>query len=548
MPVVKMGIRRFAGMVGAGRQESVSRLPYVGLDIEGVDGDSIRVEYSPNRPDFGTDYGIARSLKGLMGKAVGLPTYPVSRSATRVDVEKGMARLRPFISCAVVEGLGMDAEDVRQLLSLQEDLHNGIGRRRRLMAIGLHDAGRVVPPVAYCAKPGGFRFTPLGEDREMSISEVLSGTARGAAYSGSLLSMELFPIIIDSAGTVLSFPPIVNGRTTAVGTRTKSVLVEVTGVREETVEDALAIMATTLGEMGGRVRSVKVVTGKESRWTPDLSPNRVPLDEELVREVTGLSLTSAQIRGCLAKSRLGLASGKVLVPRYRTDLLHAVDVAEEVALGYGIDRMTPLYPPSGSPGGFHPFEQLLDRTADVMAESGLIEMMTQELTSRERLFGAFAREGEPSLSVEEPKSSERSVLRDTVLPSLLGALSANVKEEYPQKVFEIGRVFERKGSLAAESWNLACVIAHSHASFTEAKAQLESMLGTLAGASAGTPPVSHWAFSDGRAASIVVGGERMGVIGEVKPEALVAFGLGVPASAFELSLSQLSKRLKYADR
>ena len=128
MPVVRLRSARFSKMVGAPRRRILEKLPYVGLDIEGVEGDTIRVEYSPNRSDFGTDFGIARALRGILGKEVGLPKFPVTSSGITVSFDMRLSKVRPFIACAVATGLSLDDEDVRQMISLQEDLHNGLGR------------------------------------------------------------------------------------------------------------------------------------------------------------------------------------------------------------------------------------------------------------------------------------------------------------------------------------------------------------------------------------------------------------------------------------
>jgi len=140
LPVVRIDLRRFSKMVGADRARVLDRLPFIGLDIEGIDGSSVRVEYSPNRPDYGTDFGIGRSMRGLLGKQTGMPRYLAKPSGFSVLVDRRLAPVRPYIACATVTGLRLDEEDVRQIISLQEDLHNGLGRKRRRVAIGLHDS------------------------------------------------------------------------------------------------------------------------------------------------------------------------------------------------------------------------------------------------------------------------------------------------------------------------------------------------------------------------------------------------------------------------
>ena len=543
LPVVKIDLRRFSRKVGADRRKILERLPYVGLDIESVDGDTVRVEYSPNRPDFGTDFGIARALRGLLGKETGLPRFPVSASGIAVTVDRRLSSVRPYIACAAVNGLHLDEEDVRQIISLQEDLHNGLGRRRRVVAIGLHDLDAVVPPFAYRAVGPSFEFVPLGGQRPMSVGSILSDTPEGRAYGGALPEGRSYPMITDSRGVVLSFPPIINGGTTKVTAKTKRMFIDVTGTNSKACDDVLAVMSTTLAEAGGNLRSVTIGSPRP-RVTPDLSPVELPLDERLVETTLGLDLTRSEMIRCLAKSGLAVKGRRVVGPRYRIDLLHPVDVAEEVALGYGVDRFGPLYPASNRPGRFNHFEEFLDSVSTVMAGSGMIELMTFELTDEDSLYSKFGRPTSAKIAVQNPKSSEHALLRDSLVPPLMASLSSNVKADYPQRVFEVGRTFARVGAGVSESWRLGCLIAHSQSSFTEAKMYLESVCRILSGGEATAAEADHWGFASGRCAVVAVDGTEIGHVGELEPKVVDAFGLGVPVAGFEIDLSALFELLK----
>jgi phenylalanyl-tRNA synthetase beta chain len=531
-------------MVGADRRKILDRLPYVGLDIESVEEDSVRVEYSPNRPDFGTDFGIARALRGLLGKEVGLPKFPTADSGISVSVDPRLSAIRPFIACVTATGLRLDDEDVRQIISLQEDLHNGLGRKRRTVAIGIHNLDAVKQPFSYRAVPSSFKFVPLGGRKPLDIGSILSQTEEGKAYGTVFVRTKLYPVIVDVKGRVLSFPPIINGEATKVTTRTRNLFIDVTSTDRKLGDDVLAVVATTLSEAGARLGTVRIKHARKPRITPDLAPTKVSLDLDLVRSTLGIDLTQREILKSLARSRLGVKGKKAECPRYRVDLLHPVDIAEEVALGYGVDRIGPVYPPSNRPGLFNRFEEFLDSVATVMAGTGMIELMTFELTDEKSLYSKFDRSSSAKISVQNPRTIEHSALRDALLPTLMAALSGNVKSDYPQRVFEIGRVFERTKEGVSESWHLGCLVAHTHSSYTEAKMFLESVCRTITGKEATTPEDQHWAFSSGRCGKVILGGTLLGNVGEVRPESVEAFGLGVPVSGFEVDLTQMFERLK----
>ena len=543
MPVVKIEFARFGRMVGADRKRILDRLPYIGLDIEGIERDSVRVEYSPNRPDFGTDFGIARALKGLLGKEVGLPKFPTTSSGISVSVDRRLSAVRPFIACVTAKGLDLDDEDVRQIISLQEDLHNGLGRKRRRVAIGLHDLDAVKPPLSYRAVDSGFRFIPLGGKKPIPVRSILSNTEEGRAYGGAIPAGGLYPIITDARGTVLSLPPIINGDATRVTSKTKNLFVDVTSTDRRAGDDVLAVLATTLAEAGGKLGTVSIGYAKPT-VTPDLVPVELPLDYEMVRSVLGMNLSQEEITRSLARSRLGVKGKNAVGPRYRIDLLHPVDLAEEVALGYGVDRIGPIYPESRQPGKFDEFEDFLDSVSTVMAGSGMVEMMTFELTDEKVLYSGFQRPPSEKIAVHEPKSLEHAVLRDALVPTLIRSLTGNVKSDYPQKIFEIGRVYRRSKNGVSESWHLGCLVAHSLAAFSEAKMYLESVCRIMAGKDVVAREGGHWAFAQGRCAVVSVDNREVGFVGEVKPEAIDAFGLGVPVSGFEIDLSSLHELLK----
>ncbi len=527
-------------MTGLPRETIVDRLPFLGLDIEGEDADAIRIEYNPNRADFSTDYGIARALLGLVGRELGPPEYHVRKGRFSVHVSSGVAHVRPYISCAAATGLKMDDETIRQLISMQEDLHNGIARRRKKAAIGLHNMDVLKPPLSYECKPATFEFTPLGSDRKMSIRQVLGETETGIAYGHILERAKGYPILSDSAGTVLSLPPIINGSATKVDTSTKNLLVDVTSTDRRIGDEALAIICAALSDAGATVESVEVEYPGERVVTPDLSPTTMKFDETLAKKMVGLDLDHSEMVACLGRSRLGLdKQDDAIIPRYRVDILHPVDLAEEVAIGYGLDKIQPLYPPSKEPGILDTTNSGLDRISESVAMAGFTETMNFDLVDATSLYSRFSRSPDLRIEVENPRTIEHSILRDSIVPSLMAALARNVQAAYPQRIYEVGRVFLRDGERIVERPRLAALSAHSGSSYSEAKMYLEALLLTHAGEPPQTRPAEHWAFAEGRTAEVFVRGKGVGYIGEVRPSAVAAFGLDVPVSGFEIDLATL---------
>lgn len=540
MPVLRIYFDRFERMTGLSREKILDRLPYLGLDIESVESDSVRIEYNPNRPDFSSDYGIARALKGLVGLDEGLPLFKVVPGKTIVNVDANLAKVRPYIACATARGLRMDDETVRQLISMQEDLHNGIGRKRKKTSIGLHDLDVLAPPIVYRGMPGSFEFIPLGSSKKMTIKEILSDTQTGTTYGNILKGTSSYPVLYDSKGIVLSFPPIINGVDTKVDTRTRNLFIDVTSTDERVGDEALAILCAALADAGATIESVSVVQPGGARKTPDLTPTRMKFDPELTKAMTGLDLTPSQTRDCLRRSRLDLEGGEALIPRYRVDILHPVDLTEEVAIGYGLDRIEPSYPASRDAGSLNPRVVELEGVSECMAMAGFLETMNFDLVDEASLYEKFSRPSQDKIEVENPRTIEHSLLRDSILPSLLSVLSRSINAVYPQKVFEVGRVFTRKSTGIVEQPRLGALVAHSSSSFSEAKMYLEALAKEKFRGTLTTTRGSHWAFAEGRCAEVHLDGIKIGQIGELKPSAVAAFGLDVPVAGFEIDLLGLT--------
>lgn len=541
MPVVNVSLERLKKMVpGVNIDKALEMLPFVGLDIEGVDGDIVRVEYNPNRPDFSSDYGIARALAGLLGKKTGAPRFKISgKSGISIKVDRKVKSVRPFVVALVARNGRLDDESIRQIISMQEDLHNGPGRRRKKASIGIHNLDAIKGPVRYTLVNSNHAFVPLGESGKMTIKQVLEETQTGREYDHLL--KEKYPVIIDSRGTTLSFPPIINGEATKVDARCRNLFVEVTATDRKAADDVLAVLAMTLADAGFEIRSVSVSDGGR-RDTPDIKPVVMSVDAAYVNEILGLELSPAQMVACLKKCRLDAKAAKTkitcTVPRYRTDIFSAVDLAEEVAIGYGLYNVEPSFPASPSAGQRSETSAQFDAARDTMTGLGMIEAFNFSLSSRQvqHELAGRAPEGEV-LAVDGSKSAEHDVLRDSLVPSLLQSLARNVHEEYPQRLFEIGKVFKKAGKIE-ESWHIAAVIAHGEADYTEAKSALQALASAL-GAQVATKASQDPLFIRGRCAAIVRGDRQIGTIGEVTPLAIDNFKLRVPVAAFEVDLSAL---------
>ncbi len=547
MPVVNMTVDRLKKFVpGVKVDKALDILPFIALDIEGIDGNVIRVEYNPNRPDFSSDYGIARALRGLLEVETGIPKFRIAgKSGLAVKVDPSVKNARPYIVALAAKNGSLDDETIKQLIAMQEDLHNGVGRRRKKASIGIHNLDAIKFPVAYKTVDREYAFEPLGETSSRTIDQILKESDTGKQYGHILSGFDRYPVIVDSAGTVLSFPPIINGNATKVDEKCRNLFVEVTATDQKAAEDTLAIIAVTLYDAGFEIRTVAIDSGKKVD-TPQMKPRTIAADIDYINNTLGLTLDAKQVIKCLKKSRLDAkATGKkkivCTIPRYRTDISHAIDIAEEAAIGYGIFNMEPVFPASPTAGQKNSLSTYFGAIRESLTGLGMLESLNFSLTSREVQYDAFGISGkENMLSVDGSKSIEHEILRDSLVPSLLQSLSRNVHEEYPQKLFEIGKTFH-KNDIITESWKVGAVIAHADAGYTEIRSTMQALIKSCFGKEVMTRAASNPMFFNGRCADILIDDTVVGTIGEVAPLALENFKLRVPVAAFEIGLSGIIK-------
>jgi phenylalanyl-tRNA synthetase beta chain len=184
MPVVELSYARLQKLVGKVTKKQISdSLPFLGLDIESEDKDLVRIEYSPNRPDYSTDFGIALGLQGLLGIKTGAVKLKIKKSAKySLSAKSGIEKIRPFVTGIVAKNGKIDDKTIKQLMTMQEDLHFGIGRKRKKSSIGIHDLDKIAFPLVYTTANRNHQFIPLNSEKEISISEILANTEVGKNY------------------------------------------------------------------------------------------------------------------------------------------------------------------------------------------------------------------------------------------------------------------------------------------------------------------------------------------------------------------------------
>ena len=544
MPVVEFPVEDINRLFSDYDLEYIlNMLPFIGLDLEHQDDKNIRLEYSPNRPDFSTFYGIARALNGLLGKEMGIPKFEIfENSKNLINVDSSVLEIRPFIVGTVAKGHQLNNKTIKQIVSMQEDLHNGLGRKRSKASIGFHNLDNIDFPLEYTTAED-LSFIPLDNSSELTLTEILSNTEPGKKY-GKLLAESRYPILRDSKGNVISFPPIINSEETKIRNGVNNLFVEVTGIDKKAVYNVLDNIVATLADIGFKLETVIMQQGNtRDSFTTNLNTSLPNVKTDYINKALGLSLSNEDIINCLRKSRLDatvIDSGTIncVIPNYRIDIFGPIDIVEEVAIGYGLYNMEPSLPEFRFNGNKSRQNYFFDKIRQAMIGMGLIENINFILSNKDIHFKKMNLDKPNFFTVNNSKSDEHDILRQSLLPSLLFSLSKNIHEEYPQKLFEIGPIFKPEKE-NFEKWNLCCVNAFNGVTFTEIKAVLQTLMEICFNVKFETKPSENLSFVKGRSAGIIYKGGVIGQIGEISPLLIDSFKIKMPVAAFELDLTEL---------
>src|SRR5574341_2298254 len=519
----------------------------------------LRIELQDsNRPDLWCCEGIARQIRvKQQGK---LSPYPFlksrARSRKQLTVVPGLESVRPYVAACAATGYCVTQDGLAQLIQTQEKLADIFGRKRRTVSIGLYRLSQIEFPVTYdLVKPDQARFTPLGMDTVMTLGEILLVHPKGLEYGNILAGHERLPLLRDAKGQVLSFPPIINSREIGeVRVGDEALFIEVTGTDLAMVILTLNIMAMNLADRGATIEPVEVVYPyKTEQGTNVMTPFdlgktqtlRISTIEQALGQTLGVQLFQQTLEAYGYEVTTARDTVSVTLPPYRQDLMHAMDVVEDVAISRGYGDFQPLMPSQFTVGGLSQVETTSDRVRDFMVGMGFQEIISNILGSPQVLCEAMRLQGTEwgqLVEVDNVMSQSYSALRQWILPSLLRVETASSRAFYPHRIFEVGEVArpDVTHELGSQTITmLGALLVHATAHFSEIHSCVDTLFYYL-NQTYQLEPLQHPSFLEGRAGLIVSQGKRVGLIGEIHPEVLERWQITVPAVAFEVDVTQLA--------
>ena len=548
-------------------------LPEMGCPVDYLDEEKIEIEVFPDRPDLLSHETLARACRSFTDEnGFQDPELDTKKGDVEIRVEADMEKIRPVILGAIVRGVdiggNMDEKNdfIQSLMDHQEKLHLTLGRKREFASIGVHDLQKIKPPFRYITVDENYSFTPLAEKEKMSIKDILQKNPKGKEYAHLMKNLEKYPVIMDSQDKVLSFPPIINGNHTTVTESTEDFFIDVTGWNRRSCEACLLLICLSMSERGGEIETVSFLNRDSTEYNSPITErkkHRVP--DKLITKILDMQMNHEQISRAIAKMggelietrtvtdgpnnterwidcEIGEKEHIIAMPRWRSDIMHPIDVVEDIAIGFGFSNLPEKKSSIHIDAIPLNASNLYRRVGESLRSSSLQEIQTLTLSNEKDQFELMRWMKNKTVTViSNPITIDHTILRQYILPSLLRLLSANRHYELPQRVYEIGEVVRNNLNQKRAAW--AC--AEVGSGFTTAKGIAMALLRDLGtdlekvsfvATDEGTGP-----WINGRGAIIKIKSEKIGEIGEIDPEVSESFGIKSPIHAGEFDLEIIGR-------
>ncbi len=555
----------------------------------------IEIDVLPNMARCLSMIGMAREVAALFGRELKLPPHamqaagPPAEGQVRVEIED--AKLSARYAAALLRNVTVKPAPARM--------------RQRLTYAGMRPISNLVDVTNYVMLEWGqplhaFDYDKLAQRAGGRAPTIIVRPARAGEVMTTLdgVKRELTPdnlVIADTAGPV-AIAGVMGGADTEVSAATKNILLESAnfdfvsirrtmkalnlpseasarfskGIHPEMVRPAAERAAELMREHGGAT----ICKGLVDCYPAPLPTQTITLTMAEVRRQLGMDFPVAEATRILRALQFGVEPAgadalRVTTPPHRLDIqAGSADLIEELARVHGYDRLpaTLLADQLPEQHANRPLE-FEERLRDILAKCGLQEVITYSLTEPERDAPVGLGEGK-YVELLNPISSERRVMRHSVLGGVLEVALANLRHTEDVRLFEIGSAYLAKegqklpdeprrlallltGRRQPEFWGEGAGAVAQPLDFFDIKGVVEAVAGDLHLPDVSFRPASAAYLHPGRSAQLVIAGKPVGAFGQLHPRYADRLGLGgrlVLAGEFDLDaiLAALPPRYAYA--
>ena len=271
-------------------------------------------------------------------------------------------------------------------------------------------------------------------------------------------------------------------------------------------------------------------------------PHTLKLDTDWINEHLGTNIPAEEQIAIFKKLGFGYENGSVIVPNTRVDIVRECDLAEEVARIYGYNEIPTTLPLLSSVGEITPRQHFENKMVDCMLAQGFYETMSFSFISPrsyEKL--RFSDEMKKSVVLQYPLGEDTSVMRTSMLPSLMTVANTNIRaRNLEARFFELGRIFQPANEkLPIETDVLGMCAYGPDEDFFTIKGALEELLNVLVVDARFVPVKDNKTYHPGRCADIYAGDVKLGTVGELHPAVTEAYDISCRVYCAELNIPKL---------
>lgn len=454
-----------------------------------------------------------------------------------------MKKIRPLIVGVIIKEINLTKKFTEALNNLIEDLHWALGRNKKKVSIQIHDLDTISFPIYYRTINSTTNIINYNKKSEI-INNIFENDSEISTYKKLIYDNEVnLPAIVDSNNNIISLSGLIVCDNNIIKDTTKNIFIGVTGTNKE-VEYSLNILTAALIDRNFSIEAVTILNEENNRKQqfPNMNPIKINVEYDDIECILGLKLSNDEIINSLKKmghnSKI-IQNGEVKyisveAPAYRADIFHSRDIIEDIAIGYGYEKII------SKPSSFYSIGKESDlnknkkKLFEIVISLGFTQVMPFTLTNEHTQCIKMNRKNNNLTKIINPINEEQTIIRNELLPCLLEILSINKHHELPQKIFEIGETITG----LKKQYNLSLVVIDSKVNFTDIL-EINNILFKEMNITYELKESNDNAFIKGRRADIYYLNEIVGVLGELDPLVINNFNLEYPILGLEINLNKL---------
>ncbi|MGL4307577.1 phenylalanine--tRNA ligase subunit beta [Cetobacterium sp. SF1] len=542
-------------------------------DYAGLNDVVFELEITPNRPDCLSHIGIAREVAAYYGRKVKYPDYSISEIIESINNNHVLTRIEDKERCKRFAGR------IIKNITVKESPE---WLKKRIMSMGLAPVNNVVDITNFIL----FEYNQPLHAYDMEKIEGKQIVVRAAqegekivTLDGSEKELNNGELVIADESKLLAIAGIMGGESSKVTEDTKTIFLEVAyftpenirrtskniglasdssyrferGLDIENIPEVLDRAAALIAELTGG----EILHGVMDKYTEKYEKIEIPLNIQRLRAFMGKDIPHDTVGSILTNLGLGIKTldqNTLLVtpPSYRSDLTRPEDLYEEVIRIYGFENIEDKMPVEKiTPGKKDKGIAIVDKAKEVLSQIGLQEVINYSFVSKAaiEILGIT----EPTMVISNPISEDMSVMRPTLIYSLLGNIRDNLnRNQNNLRFFEVSKVFKPgEDGLAIEDYRVGMVLAGRDNKslwdpkpeaydFYSLKGFVEKFLEYMGISKFQIERTTNKNFHPGRSVDIKIGKFVLGTYGEIHPDVAEAMGIKKErAYVAELDLSMM---------